>query len=467
MSHNIQNDIQELFDLQMSQRVHRRTQLGLTERLQALKQLAASIRDHQDDIVRALSQDFGKPEPEVLLTEILPVLQEIKHTYKHLKKWMQGTRVNDTLATLGTRGRIVPQARGVCLIISPWNYPFNLAMGPLVSCLAAGNSAILKPSEHTPATSALIAQLVAKNFPKDWVAVVEGDASVSQQLLSLPFDHIFFTGSPAVGKIVMNAAAKHLTSVTLELGGKSPTIVGPNADLQQAADWITFGKFTNAGQTCIAPDHVWVHASVKDRFVDLLRQRILKAYPQAGSSPDLARIVNPNHAQRLHRLVSNALQQGARIIMGKPSSDQHMDPVLIEAITPEMDIDREEIFGPVLPILIYNDVQEAIDRIHAHPKPLALYIFESNPTWVNRVVQSTSSGGVGINLTMLHYSHPELPFGGVNHSGIGAAHGLHGFKAFSHERAILENRYSSVPWLFPPYTASVRRLIGWVYRLLG
>ena len=460
-------EIHRLFELQRSYRVRHPAPISLDQRLQTLQKLAANIRHHQTDIVQALAQDFGKPEPEVLLTEILPVLQEIKHTSKHLKSWIKGTRVGDTLATLGTKGRIVPQARGVCLIISPWNYPFNLAMGPLVSCLAAGNSAILKPSEHTPATSALIARLVADTFPQEQVSVVQGDATVSQQLLELPFDHIFFTGSPAVGKLVMEAASKHLTSVTLELGGKSPTVVGPGANLEQAADWITFGKFTNAGQTCIAPDYVMVHASVKDRFVSLLRQRIQKAYPQAGQSPDMAQIVNNRHAQRLHQLVTSAVSLGARVLFGTPSSDRHMDPLLIEAITPEMDIDQEEIFGPVLPILVFEQTEEVIAHIHAKPKPLALYIFERNRPWINHVIASTSSGGVGVNLTMLHYSHPELPFGGVNHSGIGSAHGLHGFKAFSHERAILENRFSSVPWLFPPYTPSVRRLIAWVYRWLG
>ncbi len=460
--------IAQAFALQKAGVERRRLEFGLKERLAALASLRATVQKRQGEIVAALAADFGKPETEVILTEILPVLQEIRHTSAHLKKWMKPRSVSPTLATLGTASRIRREARGVCLIISPWNYPFNLALGPLVSCLAAGNSAILKPSEMTPATSALIASIVAEAFSPDLVTVIEGAREASTALLALPFDHVFFTGSPAVGKIVMEAAAKNLASVTLELGGKSPTIVGPGADLKRAADWVTFGKFANAGQTCIAPDHLFVHESVKEGFVAALRARIAKAYGKDPlASPHLAGIVNAHHAGRLGHLVDDATARGAKIIGGGERQGTRMAPTLMEAVTPDMEIDREEIFGPVLPVIAYSDIDEVIGRINARPKPLALYVFDRDRAFAEKIVAATSSGGVGVNLTVMHFTHPGLPFGGVNNSGIGAAHGEHGFIAFSHERAIMENRFSSLPMLFPPYTAGVKRLTGMARKLLG
>jgi len=460
--------IASAFALQKAGVEKRRLEFGLAERLAALAALRGTVQKRQDEIVAALAADFGKPETEVILTEILPVLQEIRHTSAHLKKWMKPRSVSPTLATLGTASRIRREPRGVCLIVSPWNYPFNLALGPLVSCLAAGNSAILKPSEMTPATSALIASIVAEAFAPDLVTVIEGAREASTALLALPFDHIFFTGSPAVGKIVMEAAAKNLTSVTLELGGKSPTIVGPGADLKRAAEWVTFGKFANAGQTCIAPDHLFVHESVRKGFLAALRARIAKAYGNDPlASPHLAGIVNDHHAGRLGRLLDDATANGAKIIGGGERNGTRMAPTLLEAVTPDMEIDREEIFGPVLPVIAYADIDEVIARINARPKPLALYVFDRDRAFAERIIAATSSGGVGVNLTVMHYTHPGLPFGGVNNSGIGAAHGEHGFAAFSHERAIMENRFSSLPMLFPPYTAGVRRLAGMAKKLLG
>ncbi|WP_166507146.1 aldehyde dehydrogenase family protein [Frigidibacter mobilis] len=445
----------------------RRTGFGLIERRMALDRLAEAIRRHETALVAALAADFGKPEAEVILTEILPVMQELRHARRNLRRWMRPRRAWPTLATLGTSARIRPEARGVCLIIAPWNYPFSLCLGPLVSALAAGNSAILKPSEMTPATSALIAGLIGEAFAPDLVTVVEGGVEVSEALLALPFDHIFFTGSPAVGKVVMAAAAKTLASVTLELGGKSPTIVGPDADLAQAARWISFGKFANAGQTCIAPDHVFVHRAVKDAFLAALRARIGKSYGEAASSPHLAQIVNDRHAERLSGLLGDALAKGAQLTLGGEAQGRRMAPTLIEALTPEMRISSEEIFGPILPVIPYDDIGEVIARINAGPKPLALYVFDKDRAGTAQIIAATSSGSVGVNLTVAQFTHTGLPFGGVNHSGIGAAHGEYGFRAFSHERAILTNRGSALPLIFPPYTARVKRLIGLVKRLLG
>ena len=359
------------------------------------------------------------------------------------------------------------QPRGTCLIIAPWNLPFHLALGPLASCLAAGNAAILKPSELTPTCSALIARMIAETFPPELVTVIEGDKAVAEALLALPFDHIFFTGSPAVGKIVMAAAAKTLASVTLELGGKSPVIVGPDADLKQAADWITFGKFLNAGQNCISPDHLYVHASVKDAFLATLRARITHAYGSGADSPHLTRIVSPSHATRLSALIADAMEKGATTIQSNGQSGQSVGPHLMEGLQPEMRMAQEEIFGPVLPVIPFDAIDTVIEAINARDKPLALYIFDRDPARVEEITRRTTSGAVGINLTLLHYTHLNLPFGGVNTSGIGAAHGEAGFRAFSHDRAVMRNRFLLLPLVFAPYGPRVMRLIGLIKRVFG
>jgi aldehyde dehydrogenase (NAD+) len=445
----------------------RRLQFGLSKRRAALDRLADSVRRNEAALIAALKSDLGRPEAETILTEYLPVLQEIAHTRRHLRRWMRPRRVWPTLASFGTTGQIQRQPRGTCLIIAPWNFPFQLAIGPLISCLAAGNAAILKPSEMTPATSALMARMLAEAFPPDLVAVVEGDKAVSEALLALPFDHIFFTGSPAVGRIVMAAAAKSLASVTLELGGKSPVIVGPDADLKRAADWIAFGKFVNAGQTCIAPDHLYVHASVREPFLEALRTRILRAYGSGGASPHLARIVSPAHAQRLSALIADAVAKGAVPLLPGQPQGQSLPPQLILHTTPDMRLNQEEIFGPILPVLTYSDLDTVLSAINAGDKPLALYIFDRDAARVDRIIAATSSGGVGVNLTLMQFTHANLPFGGVNTSGIGAGHGETGFRAFSHDRAVLRNRFLPLPLVFPPYTPRVMRLIGLIKRVLG
>lgn len=445
----------------------RRSGFGLAERRSALDRLAEMVRSNEAEIVAALQTDLGRPEAEAILMDYLNTLQEIRHARSHLRRWIKPRRVWPTLATLGASGRVEVQPRGTCLIIAPWNLPFHLALAPLASCLAAGNAAIVKPSELTPASSALIAKMIAETFPPDLVAVVEGDKTVAEHLLSLPFDHIFFTGSPAVGKIVMAAAARSLASVTLELGGKSPVIVGPSADLKQAADWITFGKFLNAGQNCISPDHLYVHASVKDPLLAALRDRIARAYGSGEASPHLSRIVSPGHASRLSGLISDSLDKGARPLVANGQNGQSIGPQLLEGVTPDMRLAQEEIFGPILPVYTYRDMDSMIAEINGQEKPLALYIFDRDRERVAQITRRTSSGAVGVNLTLVHYSHLNLPFGGVNTSGIGSAHGHAGFLAFSHERAVLQNRFLLLPLLFPPYTPRVMRLIGLIKRVLG
>lgn len=456
----------DLFEAQRRGSAARRLTFGLEARRAALRQLRDALHQHEPAIIAAMAEDFGKPGIEVQMTEILPVMQEINLALRKLPRWMRSRRVAPTLPTLGTRARIRPEPRGTCLIIAPWNYPVNLALGPLASCLAAGNSAIIKPSELTPATSALLARLIGDTFPPELVAVVEGGVETSTELLALPFDHIFFTGSPEVGRIVMTAAARHLTTVTLELGGKSPTIIGPGADVARAAAWVAFGKFANAGQTCIAPDHLYVHDSLHAEFLTALRERITHAHGPAGTE-DLARIVNTRHAGRLRAMLADAQAKGARLLTGGAGEDRHLPPTLVEAVTPDMRLDQEEIFGPILPVIPYSDIQTVIDRINARPKPLALYVFDRDRAFSDAVIAGTSSGGVGVNLTLMHYTHHGLPFGGVNQSGHGAAHGEWGFRAFSHERGILTNRFSALPLLFPPYGPRVTRLVRLVRRLLG
>lgn len=462
-------DLLALFETQRAAQASRRRDFDLRARLAALDALRRAVLRHQPQIIAALAADFAKPEPEVLLTEVLPVLQEISHTRRHLRRWMRARRVWPTLTTLGTSGRVQAEPRGQVLIIAPWNYPLVLALGPLVSALAAGNSAIVKPSELAPATSAVLKQMLTEAFPADLVAVVEGGVEVATDLLALAFDHIFFTGSPAVGKIVMAAAAQTLASVTLELGGKSPVIVGPGADVAKAARHIAWGKFANTGQTCIAPDHVFVHHSLIEPITQALRAEIVRLYgPDPAVSRHFGRMISQRHTERLHSLLSEARAAGAEVLDGGgiDVAQRYIAPTLIAKTRPDMAISQQELFGPVLPLIGYADVAEVIARINAAPKPLALYIFDRSTGFADSIIRQTSSGSVAVNVVLMQFLHPNLPFGGVGNSGIGAAHGHAGFLAFSHEKPILINRFSVLPLLFPPYTARVKRLVGWLLRLV-
>lgn len=457
-------EIRRVFDRQLPTALRLR-QSTAAERIAKIKRLEAAVLAHSEAIYAAGAADYRKPAAEVDLTEILPVVAEARDAVRHLRRWMKPVRVWPTRGTVGFSGWVQHQPRGRCLIISPWNYPVNLTFGPLVSAIAAGNTAILKPSEMTPHLSAVIVKIVREVFSEDEVAIFEGDASVSQVLLDLPFDHIFFTGSPAVGKIVMAAAAKHLTSVTLELGGKSPTIVDESADLEAAARNTLWGKFTNNGQTCIAPDHVYVHESVRAAFVQRARDVLAEVYgsdPQAQEqSPWLARIVNARHTARIKGLLDDATARGAQVVAGGKvdESQCYIAPTLIEQIPGDAAIMSEEIFGPLLPILPYRELDEVIGQINAAPKPLALYIWSRNNAHVNRVLAQTSSGGVCINNSVVHFLHGNLPFGGVNNSGIGNGHGFYGFRAFSHERAVLRTRVLANRMFYPPYNTVMRRIV--------
>lgn len=437
------------------------------ERIAKIRRLRDAVIARTEDWYAAAQQDFRKPASEVDLAEILPVCLEANDAIRHTREWMKKQRVRPTLLTLGTRSHIQYAPRGRCLIIGPFNYPVNLTLGPLISAIAAGNTAIVKPSELTPATSRLIAQVIREVFPDDEVAVFEGEADVAQALQTLPFDHVFFTGSPAIGKLVMAAAAKNLASVTLELGGKSPTIVDASADLQLAASNIMWSKFANAGQTCIAPDHVYVHASVKDAWLACCQAELKKAYgatlAEQQASPHLGRIVNARHTARLQQLLDDATGRGARVVLGGgvAPNDCFVQPTLLEGVPLDARIMQEEIFGPLLPVITFTDLDQVIDAINADAKPLALYLYSRTEAHIDAVLQRTTSGGACINHSLLQFLNSNLPFGGVNNSGIGSAHGHFGFKAFSHERGVVRTQFSSAATLFsagatPPL---VRRII--------
>ena len=375
----------------------------IQQRKKLLKKLEGHILANRDRIGKAVYQDLGKSPMEVDLSEIYPVVGEIRHALEKLDEWTAPQKVDAPISYLGTRSKIIFEPKGVCLVIAPWNYPFSLCFGPLVSCLAAGNTAIIKPSEMTPHTSSLIGALVSEFFEADRVSVVEGGQEVSTQLLRLPFDHIFFTGSPAVGKIIMKAAAENLTSVTLELGGKSPTIIDSTATISDAAKRIAFGKFLNNGQTCIAPDYILVHEKVKTEFINRLKEEVIKLFGENGkieeTSASYARVVNQRNFQRLNKLLEDAVSKGAKVELKGDINEQSnfMHPIILSNVSPMSRMMEEEIFGPLLPIVSYSLDEEVIHFINNKPKPLALYIFSHSRSFQKKVLSSTSAGSVCVN----------------------------------------------------------------------
>ncbi len=434
------------------------------QRKAKLRALLDALMAHRAEAQAALAADFRKPPEEVDLTELYPVISEIKDALRHLPRWMKPRKVPTPIGLFGSTSAIVHEPKGVVLIISPWNYPIYLTLGPLVSALAAGNCAVIKPSEFTPHTTAFLIKLLAGLFPEEEVALVEGDAEAAQALLALPFDHIFFTGSPAVGKVVMKAAAEHLTSVTLELGGKSPVLVAADANLKEAARKIAWGKCLNAGQTCVAPDYVLVHERVHDALVEELKAVLTRFYGADAAvrqaSPDFARIINDRHYDRLLGLLRGS--PGLVVFGGEvDAASRYISPTLITEVDPASPIMQEEIFGPLLPILKVPDMEAAVAFVNARPKPLALYVFTGSRRRAEDLVARTTAGGGCINDTVLHFAHTGLPTGGVNTSGFGKAHGVHGFEAFSNARGILRQRtrFSAIQLMYPPYTGFVRRMI--------
>lgn len=413
-----------------------------------LQKLKQAIEAHEDAILSALHKDLGKPEFEGFATEVT-AKNDVDYALKHLKRWMSPRRVSTPLTLKPGRAYQQPEPLGVTLIISPWNYPFQLGIVPLIGAIAAGNCAILKPSEISPHTSALLAKLLSDTFDPDHIAVVEGDAQTSQALLAQKFDHIFFTGSTHIGRIVMKAAAEHLTPLTLELGGKSPCIVDANINLEVTAKRIVWGKFINAGQTCIAPDYLLVDQRIKSDLLNQIKQTVTDFYgdnPQ--TSPDYGRIVSDRHFQRLTGLISGDVIVGG----GHHDGDRYIAPTVIDGVTAEHPAMAEEIFGPILPVVAYDNLEEAIAFINARPRPLAAYIFSKDKAVQQQILQQTGSGGVCINDTIKQVAIPDLPFGGVGDSGMGAYHGQASFDTFSHLKGVFKRPFwLDLPLLYPPY----------------
>lgn len=463
--------VNNVFEMQRRQAIGLRTE-PLKQRINKLKKLKSWVENNSDLIKEAVFNDFKKPSAEVDLSEIYPVITEIKHAISHLKSWARPKKVEAPLALLGTSSEIRFEPKGVCLIISPWNFPFNLAIGPLVSAIAAGNTAIVKPSEMTPHTSQIIEKLIDEVFDKSEVAIFQGGIPISEALLKLPFDHIFFTGSPAVGKVIMRAASAHLTSVTLELGGKSPVVVDETVNVKDAAEKIAWGKFLNNGQTCVAPDYILVHKSVEDKLISALKNATDKQFKgkekSIENSPDYARLVNSRHFTRLSEMLSSSIDTGAKVEYGGESTeeDRYLSPTIVSNVPLDSPLMQEEIFGPILPVVTYDNLEEAIEHINKFPKPLALYYFGKSRKNQKAVIGQTSAGGVCVNECVLHFNHANLPFGGVNNSGIGKSHGKHGFEAFSNEKPVLKQRigYTSSKFIYPPYTSSVKRIIELMVR---
>ncbi|RMG20326.1 MAG: aldehyde dehydrogenase family protein [Bacteroidetes bacterium] len=463
-------EIQRIFELQ---RQHAPALVHTTakERKAKIKKILDYTLGHLSAIEQAMYDDFQKPAPEVIVGEIIGVKTEAKYAMRKLGRWMRPHKVGTPLSLIGTSSYIRYEPKGNCLIISPWNYPYNLAIKPLIACIAAGNTAILKPSEMTPHTSGLIKQMIAELFPEEEVAVFEGDYRVAQNLLALPFNHVFFTGSPQVGKIVMEAAAKHLASVTLELGGKSPAIVDETANIRDIAPRLAWGKWLNNGQTCIAPDYVLVHESKEDELLQALTNTLDHMYqaPEGIENSDsYCRIVNERHFGRLKGILDDALAKGAQLVYGgqTDASEQFIAPTVLTGVTDDMRIMQEEIFGPLLPVIPYRDNNEVLSAINQREKPLALYVASRKKKNVNFFLTHTTSGDAVVNDYLIHYSHPALPFGGVNNSGIGKSGGFHGFREFSNERGVLVQKFGSLKPIFPPYTEKVNKIVRFLLKLV-
>ncbi len=466
------DEIQRVFAVQQAFLPHlRRTTAA--ERIQKLKQLEQVILDNRHPLREALTADFRKAPEETDLNELFLVVQEIHHAAKHLAEWMKPEKVGTPVALLGTSATVQQEPKGMGLIISPWNYPFMLTMNPLVGAVAAGCAVMIKPSEYAMATSSLMKRLLAEVFDEHEVAVFTGDYRVSQALLALPFNHIYFTGSPPVGKIVMKAAAEHLASVTLELGGKSPTIVDSTADVEAAAQRIAY-KFTNAGQACVAPDYVYVHEHAHDGFVKALKQQVKAFYgadvSQRMASPDYARLINTRHYERVMALYDDAVERGAHVEMGGTGNDFDcfIDPTILTHVPDDARILQEEIFGPLLPILPFASLDEVIEGINSRPHPLALYLFSTSPSHIDYVLNNTTAGTTCINDVMVHFGHPAIPFGGVGNSGIGKGHGYYSFLAFTNQRPIIEQKYprTTLQQFYPPYSKRTQKLIDLLLKYL-
>ena len=448
-------DITQLIDRQRKHYLSGVTR-PLKARKEALLKLKTAIVTHQKLLLEALEKDLNKPSSEAYMCEIGIVLDEIRFHLKHLRKWTKNKTVPTPLAQFCAKSFVSPEPYGVVLIMAPWNYPVQLCLSPLVGAISAGNCAVLKPSAYAPAVSSALAKIIGDSFPEDYIAVVEGGRAENTALLEQKFDYIFFTGSTAVGKTVMEAAAKNLTPVSLELGGKSPVIVDETANVQIAARRIAFGKVLNAGQTCVAPDYLFLHRSVKDQFIRAYQKALDEFFPNKDFS-DMPRIINEKHFARLTELLTNQ-----HIVIGGATDEQHrfIEPTVIDGVRPDAPIMQQEIFGPILPVMEFTHIEECIRYIRGNPKPLALYLFTGDKQTQKRFLDSCSFGGGCINDTIIHLATPYMGFGGVGASGMGSYHGKYSFDTFTHYRSIVKKRYRpDIPMRYRPYTEKKERLI--------
>ncbi len=439
-------------------------------RIQLLKQLERVILKRREDIQRALLEDFRKPPFETDLSEIYVTLSELRHAKKHLREWTAEQRVGNPLALFGMRSFVRSESKGLVLIIAPWNYPIALTLGPLISAIAAGNAVILKPSEIAPKSASIIAEIVHEAFPEKEAITVCGDASTAQDLLSLKWNHIFFTGSPEIGKIVLQSSVEHLTPVTLELGGKSPAIVDETADIQHSADRIIWGKGLNAGQTCIAPDYVLVHESKHEELLRCMVTCLERYYQKAALPDDHASIVSEKHYQRQCALLDDAVNQGGKVISGGTKNDQErfLSTTILTNINTNMRLMKEEIFGPLLPVITYKNWDECMKWVHEFERPLSLYYFSTSKKNIRRAILDTRAGSSSINQTLVQFNHPDLPFGGINWSGMGKAHGRWGFELFSNQRSFVQQRhpFNALRLIRPPYKSWKQKLANILIRYL-
>ncbi|WP_313085988.1 coniferyl aldehyde dehydrogenase [Pseudomonas sp.] len=432
------------------------------ERLQALEALHDLLANHQPALIGAISEDFGnRSADETRLAEIMPSLQGIDHAKRHLRRWMKPSRRRVGLAFQPASARVVYQPLGVVGIMVPWNYPLYLAIGPLIGALAAGNRVMLKLSEATPATGALLRELLVQIFPEDQVAVILGEVDTAVAFSRLPFDHLLFTGSTQVGRQVMRAAAENLTPVTLELGGKSPAIVSADVPLADAAERIAFGKTLNAGQTCVAPDYVLVPRQRIDGFVDAYRQAVRRFYPQLIDNPDYTSLINARQQARLQGYLDDAKAKGARLLpLFEQGQGRRMPQHLLLDVTDDMQVMQDEIFGPLLPVVPYDSLDDALAYVAARPRPLALYYFGYDKAEQRHVLRHSHSGGVCLNDTLLHVAQDDLPFGGIGPSGMGHYHGHEGFLTFSKAKGVFaKQRINAARLIYPPYGKALQRLV--------
>ena len=462
------SDIDNLYYKQFAYK-HTTKHSTANDRKRLLKKLLVRIQKAEHDIEKAIYLDFHKSSIETAITEFFPVQVELKHCIKHLENWMKDKSAGWSFKFTNIKAYLHYEAKGNALIITPWNYPFQLPMVHLTACIAAGNTAILKLSEFTPHTNALIRSIINDVFEESHVAIVEGGVEETTHLLQKKFDHIHFTGSPAVGKIVMEAASKHLTDITLELGGKSPAIIDKNVDVNKVVKNLIWAKFVNAGQTCIAPDYLLVNKKLKIEIESAFKREVIAAFGEnAKHSPDYARIINEKQFDRLESNLKDAQSLGGNIIVGGDTDRKEcfISPTVITNVPQTNPLFTEEIFGPILPIIYFSQVSEALDIINKKEKPLALYVFSNDGIFNKHIINHTSAGSTCVNDAMIQIMHPNLPFGGVNNSGIGQSTGWYGFKSFSHERAVANSKIfplSSLFWF--PYREKTNKTLQWLKKI--